>query len=158
MKAASVTHIKKELNELDKKRVVELCLKLAAFKKENKEFLTYLLFESDYEDGYILSIQNEMDEAFQNINRSNYYLMKKSVRKILKNTKKYVRYSKKTETEVELLIHFCKRMKELEPSIKFNTVLSNTFYRQLAISKNKILSLHEDLQYDYSQEIESLKL
>ena len=46
MKAATVAQLKKELQFKSQEEIMELCLRLARFKKENKELLTYLLFES----------------------------------------------------------------------------------------------------------------
>ncbi len=158
MKAATVTQLKKELQHLSEAELIETCLRLAKFKKENKELLSYLLFEADNEERYILSIKEEMDEEFDSINTSSYYFIKKSIRKILRNLKKYIRYSKKDETQVELLIYFCQKLGDLSPSIKHNTVLTNTYHRQLALAKNGLLKMHEDIQYDYKIEIENLKL
>ena len=80
---------------------------MSRFKKENKELLTYILFESADEQSYIVSVKRGIDEEFEQINRSSTYFIKKSIRKILRNTRKYIRYSGKKETEVELLIYFC---------------------------------------------------
>ncbi|MGB0851406.1 MAG: hypothetical protein ACPGTP_09160, partial [Bacteroidia bacterium] len=126
------------------------------YKVENKELLTYLLFESHDEDGYIDIVKEYIDEQFEYINLQNYYFIKKSVRKILRTIKKYVRYSKKTETEAALLIHFCKRLKEMEPTYSRNVVLTNMFERQLGLAEKTVAKLHEDLQYDYKLEIEDL--
>lgn len=158
MKTASIKEIKDELKHSSTQELTDLCLNLARFKKENKELLTYLLFNSNSEQGYIDSIKEEMDQLFSEINTSTYYWMKKSIRKILRLVKKYVRYSKKKETEAELLIHFCKNMKNLEPDIERNTTLTNLYLRQLNGLKKTISSLHEDLQYDYSKELQVLEL
>ena len=95
---------------------MELCLQLSKFKKENKELLTYLLFEAHNEEGYIESVKEQIDELFENINTKSYFYIRKSVRKILTLTKKFIRYSKKTETEVELLLYFCTKLKNFKPS------------------------------------------
>ncbi len=157
MKAATVSQLKKELHYQSKDELVELCLRLSKFKKENKELLTYLLYEADNEDGYIETVKQEIDEQFELINTSSYYYIKKSVRKILRNAKKYIRYSKKKETEVEILLHFSRVLKEMKPSIERNTSLQNIFNRQIIVIKKVILTLHEDLQYDYEEELSSLK-
>jgi len=112
MKAVTVRELKKELNHLSQSEIVELCLTLSKFKKENKELLTYHLFEASYEEGYIESVKLEIDEQFNTVNTKTYYFIKKSVRKILRMIKKYNRYSKKKETEIELLLYFCKKLKE----------------------------------------------
>ena len=47
MKFASLSEIRKELQMLPPKRLQELCLRIARYKKENKELLAFLLFEDD---------------------------------------------------------------------------------------------------------------
>ncbi|TXG35422.1 hypothetical protein [Seonamhaeicola maritimus] len=154
MKAVSVKEIKQELNTLSHKEVQDICLRLSRFKKENKELLTYLLFESHNETGYIESVKAYIDEEFEVINRDSYYYIRKSVRKILRNIKKYVRYSHKKETEVELLLYFCEKLKDFTPSINPSTQLQNMYNRQLLLAKKHISTLHEDLQYDFNTLIE----
>ncbi len=157
MKAVSVVTIKKELQHRSTEELMALCLRLAKFKKENKELLTYLLFESHDESGYIETVKQEIDEQFENINTDSYFYIKKSVRKILRNIKKYARYSLKKETEVELLLYFCYTLKDFEPSIKRNVTLTNIYERQILMIKKIVATLHEDLQYDYNQELETLE-
>ncbi|MDP3312203.1 hypothetical protein [Lutibacter sp.] len=157
MKAVTVKEIKTELSHYSQKELVELCLRLSKFKKENKELLTYLLFESSNEEGYISSIKLEIDTQFELINTKTYYFIKKSVRKILRMVKTTIRYSKNKETEVELLLYFCIKLKDFKPSINNNNVLKNLFIREIESIKKKILLLHEDLQYDYELEIEKIK-
>lgn len=156
MKTATVKELKTELLHKSQPELIALCLSLSKFKKENKELLTYLLFEADYETGYIESIKTEIEEQFELINTNSYFYIKKSVRKILRMVKKYIRYSKKKETEIELLLHFCYVLKNMKPSIHKNTVLMNIFDRQLIVIKKAIKTLHEDLQLDYNLALEEL--
>lgn len=157
MKAATVSQLKKELQHRNSEELLELCLRLSKFKKENKELLTYLLFESDSEEGYIETVKSEVDFLFDEINTKSYFYIKKSVRKILRNLKKYIRYSGNKVTEVELLLYFCHKLKDFKPSIHRNTTLLNLYNRQLSYIEKKIDFLHEDLQYDYGQILEELK-
>lgn len=157
MKAVSVKELKTELSHCSNSELIELILRLSKFKKENKELLSYLLFEAANEDGYIVRIKMEIDEQFDMINTNTYYFIKKSVRKILRTIKTYIRYSKNKETEVELLLYFCQKLSKLNPSIKSNNVLLNLFNRELESIKKKIIFLHDDLQYDYNLEIESIE-
>lgn len=156
MKAVTVKELKVELNNRSHNEVIALCLRLSKFKKENKELLTYLLFESSNENGYINNVKAEIDVQFEQINTKTYYYIKKSIRKILRAIKKYIRYSKKKETEVELLLYFCKKLANFKPSIQQNTVLKNIFIREMNSIEKKLLFLHEDLQYDYSLELQKL--
>ena len=157
MKAATVKQIKDELKHSSNVELMELCLRLARFKKENKEILTYLLFESHDESGYIGTVKQEVDEQFEIINTDSYFYIKKSVRKILRNINKYNRYSLNKETEVELLLYFCQKLKGFKPSIKRNVTLTNIYNRQLDFITKKVSALHEDLQYDFNLMLEELE-
>ncbi len=156
MKAVTVKKLKDELAHQSSVDLINLCLQLSKFKKENKELLTYLLFESHNEEGYIESVKEQVDELFEGINIKSYFYIRKSVRKILTLTKKYIRYSKKKETEVELLLHFCQKLKDFKPSMKKSPRLMATFDRQVVLIRKAISTLHEDLQYDYELELNNL--
>lgn len=157
MKAASVVELRKELEHLDKEKLKQLCLRLSRFKLENKELLTYLLFESEDESSYIQSIKNQLNTLFLDINTNNYFYVKKSVRKILRRIRKFARYSNQPETEVELLLYFCLKMQDIKPSIFKNKTLTNIYNRQIESAQKKTKKLHEDLQYEYNLHIEDLK-
>ena len=88
MKTVTVKELKQELTYRTPKELRDLCLRLSRFKKENKELLTYLLFESADELSYIEGVKKEMDEEFEQVNKTTYYYIKKSVRKNLNNTRK----------------------------------------------------------------------
>ncbi len=121
--------------------LLEICLRLARFKKENKELLTYLLFEAQDEQAYIESIKGEMDQQFQEINKSNIYFAKKSIRKIVRSTNKFIRYSGSKETEVELLMHFCKQLNDFGIPLNKSVALSNIYIRQIQKIKKAISTL-----------------
>ena len=156
MKAATISQLKQELSNRPPGELVELCLRLSKFKKENKELLTYLLYEASNEAAYIENVKREIDIQFEQINTASYYYIKKSVRKILRLTKKYIRYSKKKETEADLLIYFCYKLINFSPSIQDSLPLLNLLNRQIALIKKAVSSLHPDLQYDYETELNEL--
>ena len=158
MKAATVSQLKKELSYRSPEELLELCLRLSKFKKENKELLTYLLFNSEDEEGYINAVKAEIDLEFEKVNTKSFFYIKKSVRKILRTIKKYSRYSLKKETEAELLLYFLLKLKTFRPSIRRDTALFNLYQRQLKAVKKVISNLHEDLQYDYQKEIIALEI
>ena len=157
MKAATVKQLKEELKELKPTEVINLCLRLSRFKKENKELLTYLLYYAEDETGFLHDIKIEIDELFDEINTSRYYYMKKGVRKVLRNIKKHIRYSSSKETEVELLFYFCQKLQAIQPSIIGSPVLLNLYNRQKALIEKRIEHLHEDLQYDYGEMLSELQ-
>ena len=156
MKPVTIKKIKDELHYKSSQELIELCLKLSKFKKENKELLSYLLFDVEDEATYIYNVNEYSTLLFGDINTKSFFYIRKSVRKILKLTKKYIRYSKKKETEVEILLHFCKELKKVSPSISKSPRLLNVYNRQLILIKKAIATLHEDLQYDYQLEFDQL--
>jgi hypothetical protein len=156
MKAASQKEIKNELASKTHSQILQICTRLIKYKKENKELLSYLLFEAHDERSFIKGIQADIDFQFDEMNKSNVYFIKKSLRKILRMTNKYIRYSGVKETEIELLIYFCRKIKNSGFPVHKSPVLNNLYQRQIQKIKKTILSLHEDLQYDYSKEIELL--
>lgn len=157
MKAASIKDLRKELNIYTHKELVDLCLKIAKFKKESKEFLTYILFESANEEAFIRAVKVEVEEAFEDLKGKYFYAKKKGIRKVLRRIKQYIRFSKKKATEAELLIHFCSCMKAMTPSFNRHQLLKNMYTKQLEMAEKAISKLHEDLQFDYEEEIEELK-
>jgi hypothetical protein len=156
MKAVTIKELKEELADCTPKDLRDLCLRLARFKKENKELLTYLLFQSFDEAIYIEGVKKEVDEQFELINRKSYRFIKKSFSKILRSIRKYSRYSQKKETEVELLVYFCKKLNKFTPSLHKNTGLHNFYEKQIITIRKKASQLHEDLQFDYNIELERL--
>ena len=157
MQIESIVTIKKELKHLSKDELLDICLKMGKFKKENKAFLTYLLFQSDDENSYIENVKSTLDEMFESINSNSYFFMKKTIRKILRQIKIYSKYSSEKSTEVELMIYYCEELNKLKPSIHKNTTLSNLYERQVLSLQKKISVLHEDLQFDYTHKLEILE-
>ena len=156
MKAASVVEIRKALREQDRDELMEHCLRLAKFKKENKELLTYLLFEQEHEPSYVAAVKEHLDDMLSQINTHSMYYIKKSLRKVLREVRKYARYSGRKDTEVELLLFFVDRLIHFEPSIRRSRPLMNLYHRELFGLRQKIKKLHPDLQHDYTEELNQL--
>ncbi len=157
MKAASVHELKHELTQLPAEQLAELCIRLAKFKKENKELLTYLLFESFDEQAYVENIKAAVTEEFGEINTSSMYFVKKSLRKILRTLNKYIRYAGTAETEVKLLLFFCNTLKDSGIPYKKHQVINNMYENQLKKAVKSIQAMHEDLQYEYIRELKQLQ-
>lgn len=154
MQSASLSAIKNELQHIPQEALVELCIRMAKYKKENKELLNYLLFENTNEQEYVNAIKKEMQEEFAEMNVSNMFFAKKSIRRILRTANKYIKYSGQAETEIQVLIHFCKQMKTLNIDYTKSTAMMNLYNSQLKKINKAMQTLHEDLQYDYVKEIE----
>ena len=133
-----------------------LCLRLARFKKENKDLLTYLLFEAQDEEGFIRSVKQEMEELFGTVNLNQLYFAKKTLRKILRIVNKYSRYSGNRQTDIELRIYYCQQLKSSGIPFRQNIAISKIYDGQISKIKISLAALHEDLQYDYRRDIDQL--
>jgi hypothetical protein len=157
MDVAGINELKRSLGALKTKELVEICSRLARYKKENKELISYLLLYNGDEKGYIDAVKNEINLGFENINSNNAYFFLKGCRKILKITNKYCRFSGKKETEVELLIYYLKSLKDTGYSINSSMTLGKFMERQVVKVRKVIGYLHEDLQFDYSEELNNIR-
>ena len=84
--------------------------------------------------------------------------MKKSIRKILRQTNKHIRYTGSKNMETELTLHFCGCLRNSGIDIKSSTALTKLYERQIARAQKLIAHFHEDLQYDYRKRIGDLLL
>ena len=157
MKAASIHEIKQELQALPPSQLTELCLRLARFKKDNKELLTYLLFEAADETGYVERVRQEIDSEFEGLPKPNLYLTKKSLRKVLRVIGKQIRYTGSPQTQVEVLTYFLQKLRQSGIPYKDSPVLVNLYKQQLKKIRTVIDSLHEDLQHDYLRGLQGLE-
>ncbi|MFT4736779.1 MAG: DNA polymerase III gamma/tau subunit [Cyclobacteriaceae bacterium] len=153
MQAATISLLKKALKDQDQQELIELCLRLAKYKKESKELLSYLLFDAEDPDSYVTAIKLEMDDAFEEINTSSYYFIKKSLRKILRELKKHIRFTLSKKVEVELLMYWCQKIRHMTPPYKGSNALENLYDRQLVLTRKALATLDDDLQFDYEEEI-----
>ncbi len=155
MKAYSSSDIKNELSDLPPKKIIELCMRLVRFKKENKELLSFLLFNSHDEPAYVEAIKQEMDEEFQSLPKPNWYHTKKGLRKVLRVISKYSKYTNNKESEVELRLHFCRHLQSHPGYLRQQAIV--TIYKQQQKKIGVLIdAVHEDLQYDYRRQVEEL--
>jgi hypothetical protein len=154
MNPASIDDIKNELKQLPPKKVLELTLRLARFKKENKELLTYLLFESHDEAGYIKMLQADIDENFASIEPSPVSKAKKEYRKILRVINRQIKYIGTKAAAVELLLHFSMKLKQQDQTL--HPRLQTLFVQQLTKAEKLLPLIDDDLQFDYRQKIDGL--
>ena len=156
MKTATIEEIKQEMQRLPPRRLIELCLRLARSKKETKELLGYLIFDSHDEHSYTESIKLEMDELFSALPKATAYLTKKSLRQVLRMISKHSKFMASKAMTADLLIHFCTLAKEKGFDRSSNTALEKIFLQQVKKLETLILSIEEDLQYDYRKQLDSL--
>jgi hypothetical protein len=158
LKTHTIYEIQKELNTLDKKQVLDLCMRLAKHKKESKELLSYLLFDVNDEKEYLEKVTIEINVLFDEINRKSTYTTKKGLQKVVRNLSKFIKNSSKKETELDLRIYFCNKVRASRINLDASKIISNIYYREIDKIKAAYSKLHEDLQYDYKERLEELAI
>ncbi len=150
-----IQDIKKEIQHLSQLQVAELLLRLVRYKKENKELAAYLLFDADNEQAFIEKVKGEVGFMFSQL-PSQSYLAAKYMRKILRLITKYNKFIGSKQAEIELLISFCYNYLQYTDRKLSYKPLRLILTRQLEKIRTLIGKLHEDLQFDYTQDYNTL--
>lgn len=155
MQAEKLSDIKKELNNLSTSELISICLRLAKYKKENKELLSYLLYDAEDPVLYSQKIKTSLQNEFIDL-KKHYYYSAKSLRKILRTINRHAKYTSSKQAEIELLIWFSDNFLIYADIKSSHKPLIALFTRQLEKIKAIIPKLHEDLQFDYKEEFYTL--
>lgn len=159
MKFASLSDIRKELQLLPPKRLQELCLRIAKYKKENKDLLAFLLFEDDNRHVFIEELKSEIDGELAVLTaQGNLYYMKKSLRRILRSLHRYIRFIDDNAQSAELIIWFCGKLREYKLPLSQSAQLRNLYGQQVSKAEKLIGSLHEDVQQDFLSELQNVRI
>jgi hypothetical protein len=157
MKPEKLSDLKKILVGLSATELTEICLRLAKYKKENKELLTYLLFDVQEPMKYAEDVKVFLMADFESMQK-HYFYTTKSLRKIIRLMNRYAKYTGSKQVEIELAIWFCTNYLiyvDLKTSHKPLQALLN---RQIEKIIKLMDKLHEDLQFDYQREFKLLIL
>ena len=147
--------IKKELQHLSGLQIAELCLRLARYKKENKELLAYLLFEAGNEQAFIEKIKAEVGFMFSQL-PSQSYVAAKYIRKILRLMSKYNKFIGSKQAEIDLLLNFCYNYLQYTDRKTSYKPLRLILTRQVLKIQTLVNKLDEDLQLDYNQDYNNM--
>lgn len=153
MEAASIAELKKALAKLDRSELLDACLRVIRFKKDNKELLTYLLFLSHDEEAYIDNLCSEIDEQFAISPNAH----KKTLRKLIRWMDKCLRFSGNKETEAQVRLYFCRTLKASRTPYRRSKVMHNMFTGQLRKVSKAIDKMHEDIKVEFLDQIKELE-
>lgn len=157
MKAAAISDVKNELKSLPAKNLVDICLRLAKYKADNKELIGFLLFEAHKKPAFVEELKNGISVQFNQLDpKQNLYYLKKSLRKILRQIVKYCRYLDDKAMAADLHIFFCLQLKDSGIPFHKSQQLTNLYAQQLKKIHSLIATLHPDLQADYRHDLEKI--
>ncbi len=151
----SLSDIRKELAYASPEELKSLCLRMARFKKENKEHLAFLLFQKNEAD-FIKSVKAEISDALDDIHRIHAFQARKVLQKTLRTIVKYKKFCLSKVFEMEVMLHFIRSMQAKQIS-EYTSSYTGQFYKKQQLKLVKILeSLDEELSMDYRDEVEDL--
>jgi hypothetical protein len=153
MKPEKLSDLKKELLNHNVHELTEICLRLAKYKKENKELLSYLLFDATEPMEYAEQVKNSLIDDFKSMQK-HYFYSTKSLRKIIRLINRYAKYTGSKQVETELYMWFCSNYLIFADLRTSHKPLQGLLTRQFEKAAKLIPKLHEDLQFDYRQEFE----
>ena len=154
MKPASIAQLKKELIRLENGELLDACLRLARFRKDNKELLTYLLFQSQEESVFASELCDEINEQFSLTPNAH----KKTLRKMIRRINKCLRFTKVKDTEIRVRLHFCRCLRASKTPMHKSKVVVNLYNGQLKKVRTIIEKLHNDIKNEVQREIQALEL
>lgn len=143
-----LTELKRELEALSPPELLKIVLRIAKHKVENKELLSYLLFDAHDPLNYAEYLKDEMEAPYLQAITHPYYLLK-GLRKSLRLVTKYYRFTGNRNGEVELLLKLVSSFHAHYKSQFKYAALSKFIFRCLEKAEKSIEKLHEDLQADY---------
>lgn len=158
MYTAGVREIRQELEAQSPKELINIIQRLARFKKENKELLTFLLFEAHDLDGHLAAVREELLTSMLDIQPERIYLAKKTVRKALRIANKHIRLIGSKAAEAEIRLHVCRLLQQSGLPIERNPVLLRIFQTQMRTARKAIDTLHEDLQWELLREADRIEI
>ncbi|AWW28729.1 hypothetical protein DN752_00465 [Echinicola strongylocentroti] len=157
MKLPSLSHIKKELNQLNEEELINLLLETAKFTKDNKQFVFFKLYGRENPEFFQQMVEEELAESFESANMDHAYFAKKSAQAIRRKLNKYLKFTKDKTIQLELVAYFCKALVSYK-YLDFNhQVIINLYELQVSKIQKLISTLHPDLQFDYQPLVEELE-
>ncbi|TAH00604.1 MAG: hypothetical protein EAZ15_08740 [Sphingobacteriales bacterium] len=152
MTPVKLQHQKKEITKLDAKTLADICIRLAKYKTENKEFLNYLLFHSYDNQPYIDELKLEIANCFLHVNQND-YLYSKVLKGLLASLNKHLKFIGDKNREAEIVAEFCNTFMAHVTVRSYYAGLIQVLYRQFVRLQKVVGKLDEDLQFDYKDDI-----
>lgn len=150
-----LSDLKKELLELSKPELIQLCLRVAKLKRENKELLAYLIFDSEDPIFYAQKLKPEIKEVFEQPFQHAYYLTK-SIRKAMRLITKYYRFTSNKQGETELLIYLVEEFYLSWRNEYRYQALGKVIFRCLEKAQSNLKKIDEDFRADFEDPINEL--
>lgn len=152
----SLRDIREELKLLDRKDLEDTIVELAKLNRQNKRSIAVKLASRHDASVVLDSFKEELNLLFGQANASNYFLAKKAIQAIRRKMNQNLTLTKDKSQQVELLFHFCDRMRE-EGYLAFrHPVIDNVYLMQFRKADKILEGLHDDIRYDFAEKLDAL--
>jgi hypothetical protein len=135
---------------------MELLLRLARFKKENKELLTYILFESANEHEYVEQVKKEISEEMEEIDGLPGYQYKKQFRKIQRKINKPIKYIGNKSATAELYLHMVRMISGKKKNNYLATFLNKSAEQYISKIEKLLPGIEDDLAADLRKQLKQI--
>lgn len=152
-----IAEIKKAVSYLDEQELRALLMDIIGFSTDNKRFAYFKLHEQQDEQFFLVESKEFLLQEFFKAVNTNFWTGKKSLQKLRSTLNKLLKFTKRKDFQLELILYFCQQAKEFGYLSYKHPVIDNLYATQLRKAESLISKLHEDLQYDYQQQVEELK-
>lgn len=157
MKPADSKDIKAALTKLESATLREIILRLARLKKENKELLTYILFDAADKEGYVAEINHYVTQQMGEVNVKSAHFARKSLRRILKTAWRLVKYSGDAECVIQVNLHLLEEMNKSKIPFGKSTALENIRSQVKAAIEKNLKLVHADLAHDFKRQLQKME-
>ncbi len=158
MNAPSISELKKDLTKKPADDLINYCIRLAKFKKENKDLLAYLLYEMGDEELYKASVKQDIDDMLDEIETGrNVYFIKKGLRKVLRRVNIKIRFTEIMQSKIDIQLYFYLQAGRRFPPSGKVLPLHNFYILGIKRIRAAVAKLEEDLQADYRAGIDELE-
>jgi len=156
MKPATLVQIRKELETISPQRLMALTLRLIKLKSENKEFVSYLLFDEDQLSEYLADLKFEISEVLDGASFTQPLIAKKALRKCQKYITKHAKYMGSKDAEAELYMFLLRKIHEKGINRYTHRAIQLIYLRIIEKTKKLLPTIHNDLRGDFEIEILNL--
>ncbi|MEX1190271.1 MAG: hypothetical protein WED33_13510 [Bacteroidia bacterium] len=140
--------LKKDLGGLPQPELVQVVLRLARLKIENKELIHYLLYYAHDSSAYVEVLMPEVLDPFEQ-EFLNSYALSKRLRKSMRVIAKYLRFTSDRAGESELLLAVVSKYLATYRYEYRHAALSRIIVRCLKKTHDNFEKIHEDYRADY---------
>ena len=152
MDKCSIASIRKELKNLEREELVLVCLRLARYKKDNKELVSFLVFQRNEEE-FILEVKTEIHFEFTGLKLLSAFQQKKILQKSIRKINKYSKFCLSKTFDLVMFMFICQSLRDSGISLYSHT-FAGTIYKKILLKASKIHStLHEEIQGDFNEDL-----